>query len=189
MHLIVDLEATCCEIPRVPDINEIIDIGVVVCDDEFNILKTWTSLVKPKINTKLSPFCKRLTSIRQHDVDSAPYLSDAINSFNLWFQENFKITAEKTNWFTWGNWDLKCLITDCERNKISFPFSSHKNLKDIYFVKRQCIGTDKLGIKEVMIREGISLPQKLKLHRGISDATAAALIARFTFLLPEINEK
>jgi inhibitor of KinA sporulation pathway (predicted exonuclease) len=176
MKLIVDLEATCWEIPKVPDLNEIIDVGIVVTDDNYTILDTWTSFVRPKINTKLSSYCRRLTSIRQSDVDAAPYLSEAVSSFHQWYLDKFKLTTKEVVWFTWGSWDLKCLKGDCYRNDVILPFGEHRNLKDIYFVERNCEKTDKLSVKEVLLREGICFADKL--HRGLSDAIATAKIVQ-----------
>lgn len=180
MKLIVDLEATCWEIPKVPDLNEIIDIGIVVTDDSYSILDSWTSFVRPRINTKLSSYCRKLTTIKQSDVDSAPYLAEVITSFHQWYLERFNSTTKEVAWFTWGSWDLKCLTGDCFRNNIVLPFGEHRNLKDIYFVERNCEKTDKLSVKEVLIREGIYFPDKL--HRGRSDATATAKIAQAVYL-------
>ena len=179
MYFIVDLEATCWEVSKVPDLNEIIDIGIVVCDDNYNILDSWTSFVKPKINTKLSGFCKKLTSIKQNDIDSALYLSDVINNFISWFENKFEVNPNQVTWCTWGSWDLKCLTADCNRNGILFPFSNHRNLKDIYYSFRNCDRSDKISLKEVILRENIAFNDKL--HRGITDAFAAAKIAKLIF--------
>lgn len=179
MYLIVDLEATCWEVPCVPDLNEIIDIGIIVCDNEFNEIDTWSSFVRPKFNTKLSSFCRKLTSITQNNVDSASYFPEVMASFNEWFIDRFKTKPNEVIWFTWGNWDLKCLIGDCLRNGIDFPFASHRNLKDIYFISKNCDKKEKLGLRDVIVNENIPFPHKL--HRGITDALAAAKIAKLIY--------
>ncbi len=182
MRLVVDLEATCWEVPNTPDLNEVIDIGIVVCDDQYEILDTWSSLIKPKTNVKLSSFCKRLTSIKQQDVDSALSFPQVISNFNLWFFEKFQTNPKDLIWFTWGSWDLKCLTEDCLRNEVPFPFASHRNLKDIYFKIKKCDKKDKLSLKDVIERENIIFTQKL--HRGITDALAAAMIAKIIHPFP-----
>ena len=77
----VDLEATCDEVgvhesPRslvvVPDQMETIEIGLVVIDFEsLVIVDEFQRFVRPQINPTLTPFCKKLTSIQQVDVDGA----------------------------------------------------------------------------------------------------------------------
>jgi len=186
MYFIVDLEATCWEIPKTPDLNEIIDIGIVVCDDQYSIIDSWTSFVRPKFNLKLSSFCKKLTSIKQIEVDEAPSISEVICSFNDWFTVKFKTNPKDISWLTWDNWDLKCLISDCLRNQIDFPFSSHYDLKYIYSIIRKCKKSDKLGLREVLDRENIICPDNL--HRGLVDAIVAAKIAKsiYPFELDQI---
>jgi inhibitor of KinA sporulation pathway (predicted exonuclease) len=180
MNFIVDLEATCWENPRIPDLNEIIDIGIIVCDDRYERIDSWESLVKPKFNTRLSVFCKRLTSIKQSDVDSAEHIEQVFARFCKWCKEN---GYDPTNhvWYTWGSWDLGCLISDCERNKISFPFGEHRDLKTIYMQRRNLSSREKCNVKDVIIRE--NLGDGLGLHRAITDATAAAKIAKLVFEL------
>lgn len=178
MYLVVDLEATCWEKPKVPDLNEIIDIGIVVCDNEYNVIDTWSSFVKPKTNTSLSSFCRKLTSITQADVDSASYFGEVLPLFVLWMEEKFK-SVDSLVWYTWGSWDLKCLTSDCERHSLKFPFGEHRNLKDIYSEIRACSKKDKLSLKEVISRESVYFPYKL--HRGLTDAVAAAKVAKILF--------
>jgi len=86
MYLIIDLEATCWEAPNTPDINEIIDMGIVVCDSSYEVISSWNNLVKPKIRTKLSPFCRRLTSITQESIDKAALFESVIFDFREWFR-------------------------------------------------------------------------------------------------------
>jgi len=180
MYFIVDLEATCWENPRTPDLNEIIDIGIIVCNDSYEKIGAWESLVKPKFNTRLSGFCKRLTSIKQIDVDSAEHIEQVFDRFYKWCKES---DYDPTNrvWYTWGSWDLGCLIGDCERNKISFPFGEHRDLKTIYMQRRNLSSREKCNVKDVLIREGLG--DGLGLHRAMADASAAAKIAKLVFEL------
>jgi hypothetical protein len=180
MYLVVDLEATCWESPKCRDLNEIIDIGIVICDDSFTILSSWSSLVRPTINTKLSPFCIKLTKIQQSQIDSAKPLNDVIKDFVTWFNQNFNQESQQVLWYSWGDWDVKCLNNDCERNNISFPFGEHRNLRNIYAEKRNNGNNNKCSIKQVLIKENITHINKL--HRGLSDAQAAAHIARCIYL-------
>lgn len=178
MYFIVDLEATCWENSKTPDLNEIIDIGVIVCNSSYEKINSWESLVKPKLNIKLSGFCKKLTSIKQADVDSAEYLEQVIDRFYQWCRDN-KYDSANHIWYTWGSWDLGCLIGDCERNKISFPFGEHRDLKTIYMQRKNFSSREKCSVKDVLIREGLG--DHSGLHRAMADASAAAKIAKLVF--------
>jgi len=178
MHLIIDLEATCWEVPKVPDLNEIIDIGIVVCNDLYEILDTWESLVRPTINPKLSPFCKKLTAITQDQIDKADTLDLVFKNFSQWFMMKFNLDHQVISWHTWGTWDLKCLKNDCIRNLIQFPFGEHVDLKEKY-TKKRSLTSGKNGLQTALEQE--KFEPSTHTHRGLSDALGAAKIAKLLF--------
>ncbi|MCC9640123.1 exonuclease, partial [Clostridioides difficile] len=53
---------------------ELISIGGVLVDNEFNTIDNYYSLVKPKYNKILSNKCKNLTKLNQLDINNAPNL-------------------------------------------------------------------------------------------------------------------
>jgi inhibitor of KinA sporulation pathway (predicted exonuclease) len=85
-YVIVDLEATCWE-GRDNSKNEIIEIGAVLVSGQRRILSEFEGFVKPLMHPVLSSFCKTLTSIRQDQVDQAPYFYEAVASFRQWIEE------------------------------------------------------------------------------------------------------
>jgi len=75
MYLIIDLEATCWERNEGHyGENEIIEMGAIVVDDDYEIIGEIQRFARPVRNPILSEFCKKLTSIKQSDVDSAQAL-------------------------------------------------------------------------------------------------------------------
>lgn len=176
MYFIVDIEATCWEKPKVPDLNEIIDIAIIVCDDQYQIQSTYHSLVKPIVNQTLSPFCSKLTGIKQSDLSAAPTLDVVMNEFKSWFTTNHDSDANSITWYTWGDWDLKCLMNNCDRQSISFPFGKHANMRTMYIAKRNYGVNYRCNLREVVTKENIyHLPKQ---HRALHDARALASIAR-----------
>lgn len=179
MYLIVDLEATCWEEKNKKDLNEIIDIGIVVCDNNYDIVETWSSLCKPKVNSVLSPFCRKLTKIKQEEIDSSCFFIDTINSFKEWFCYNFKRQSKDINWYSWGDWDLNCLSNECKRNEIEMPFKDHIDLKEEYSKFYNYKNGEKISLKAISIKEKVEFTQKK--HRGLPDAIAAASIAKIIY--------
>lgn len=177
LRLVVDLEATCFENPKQPDLNEIIEIGIVLCDDNYNILYKWSSLVKPKINKTLSGFCKKLTQIRQEEIDVALEFVDVLALFQKEFETKYGVDTKAIIWCSWGDWDLKCLVNNCKRNSIDIPFGSYENLRTIYINKRNEGINSKCGLRDVVAKENIDVLPKQ--HRALIDAEAAAKIAHF----------
>jgi len=66
-HLIVDLEATCCNDASFPkDEMEIIEIGAVMTLAEtLENISEFQTFIRPVRHPQLTAFCKELTSISQ----------------------------------------------------------------------------------------------------------------------------
>src|SRR6185436_2442801 len=94
-YVIVDLEATCWENTRNTDRMEIIEIGAVLLLSTLNEpVSEFNRFVRPVVETKLSDFCKRLTSITQSDVDGADTFWTAFHEFLDWIgQEPFVLCS------------------------------------------------------------------------------------------------
>lgn len=172
LFLLVDLEATCWERLNVRDKNEIIEIGVCICDIEGNILGQYQSFVKPRINKNLSGFCKKLTGISQSNIDSSNILSYVILDIKKWAESNFCADLKKIKWCSWGTWDIGCIEKDCGRHGIDFPFGDHICLKSLYeeFSGVSC------GLKEAVKREGHEWEGSE--HRALDDAYNSQKIAK-----------
>lgn len=132
-YLIIDLEATCDDQGSVPrDEMEIIEIGAVLLDPApWAITDEFDAFVRPVRNPRLTPFCTRLTSITQSDVDAAAGFREVVGELQRWL-EPYRLTA----WGSWGNYDRRQMQQDCDFHYMPFPLAApHVNLKD-RFTKR-----------------------------------------------------
>ena len=183
-YLVIDIEATCWEkawhVPDIGDVNhvsETIEIGAVMVDDAGTVLDTFQTFIKPIINTKLSDFCKELTTIKQEDVDEAPYFNSAMLSLMAWIGDRKPYV-----FCSWGDYDKNQLTKDCQSHGIIFPLGDkHINLKDEY---ARITGKKKRGIKKIVASlgwewEGIQ-------HRGIDDAKNMARVIKT--IIKELND-
>ena len=59
--------------------REIISVGFIVVDNDYNIQRKYKSFVKPVHSTKLTEYCKNLTGINQSDVDCGKKCNDAFS--------------------------------------------------------------------------------------------------------------
>ncbi|MFT7606508.1 MAG: 3'-5' exoribonuclease 1 [Saprospiraceae bacterium] len=162
--IIYDLEATCWEYKNPGLISETIEIGALKVDNYGEILGSYNRFVKPTINPFLSPFCKKLTSISQEDVESSGDFPKVIAEFKDWIgveeEEEYILCA-------WGSFDKKMLIADCLFHYLDEEWvEPYLNLKDQYQdmkkLHRPC------GLKNAIKREGMEFTGIH--HRGISDA-------------------
>lgn len=178
-YIIVDLEATCWQKGTSPQRMEIIEIGAVKLNEDFEIIDEFDSFVKPVVEPELSEFCIELTSIQQTDVDTAPTFLEIYPEFLKW------IGADEYYLCSWGAYDPKQFMIDCERNVIPYPekFSNHINIK-----KEFCTWQEirPCGMKRAL--QILDIPLEGSHHRGIDDARNIAKIAKVIF--PKIlNER
>lgn len=162
-YIIVDFEATCSDKDEFPKNEmEIIEIGALAIDKtELLKLSEFNAFIKPVLNPKLTDFCKKLTSIREEDVDSAKKFHEVIKEFNIWLsQYNNPIFC------SWGNYDKNQLKHDCNYHNIAYPFNEeHINLKELFSKKQKL--KKRLGVGKALKRAGIEFEGTP--HRGIDD--------------------
>lgn len=167
-YIILDLEATCWE-GKKHGKNETIEIGAVLVNEQKEIVSEFIQFVKPLQHPVLSDFCKKLTSIRQEDVDAAPYFGEAIENFKRWFRYG----TEDYLLCSWGFYDRSQLQSDCAIHGLDDTWvCKHISLKHQY---SQIIGSEKhFGMKRALSKEGFKLEGTH--HRGIDDARNIAKI-------------
>ena len=172
--LIIDLEATCWERNEGHyGENEIIEIGSVILDSDYEILGEIQRFVRPVRNPVLSEFCKRLTSIAQSDVDSAQTFPEVLQDFQNQVEHISGQRLPDLLFCSWGDYDRNQLMRDCVYHKIPYPFGPHRNIKKEFARWRH--------IKPVSIPRAltiIGLPWEGTHHRGIDDARNIARIFR-----------
>jgi inhibitor of KinA sporulation pathway (predicted exonuclease) len=162
--LVIDLEATCDDKGSIPaDQMEIIEIGAVWALPDGQVLDTFTILVKPTLNPKLTPFCTELTGITQSDVDAGNTLIVAFEALKIFSRRHHPTPL---TWGSWGYYDFKQLANDCTRLNIVNPLNDfiHINLKRQFSKKRQ--------IRDVGMSKALELTnQKLdgNHHRALDD--------------------
>ncbi len=165
--LVIDIESTCWKEPRPEDVNEIIEIGITPIDTKSrNILESRNIIIKPE-HSKISEFCRELTTITQEDVESGISFKDACDILvNIYNSKNYV-------WASYGFYDRNQFDKQCKRENIEYPFSNaHINVKLLFALKyslKKYVGmTTALKILKIPLI-GIH-------HRGIDDSRNIANI-------------
>lgn len=172
--LIIDLEATCSNDGIIASQEmEIIEIGAVMLNrSTWEIDSEYQQFIKPVRHLKLTEFCTQLTTITQQDVDTAPTFPEVIPQFKQW------IDSYADNIFcSWGNYDKKQFILDCEFHNLAYPFGlEHRNIKKEFSLY---LGDKKkrFGMAQALDHLGIELQGTH--HRGIDDARNIAAIYKY----------
>ena len=177
VHFIVfDLEATCWEGSPPGKVSEIIEIGAFKVNPYGEVEDRFSRFVKPVLNPFLSSFCQELTSIRQEEVDRARPFPQVIEAFQDWadiWEEDYVLCS-------WGNYDRRMLVQDCQLHRLEHDWAEkHINLK---FQYHQFKRLKKMrGMKHAIEAEGFDFDGTH--HRGIDDA--ANLVKLFVKYIDE----
>ena len=148
--------------------NEVIEIGAVKINKRGEVLDSFSKFIKPTVNPRLSGFCKKLTSIKQDDVNNAQTFPIVIQEFKEWVDINGDYSL-----CSWGAYDKTFFSNDCNLHKLDAGWLEKAvNIKGLY---ANMIGDEKgNGLKNTLKREGFEftgIP-----HRAISDAQNTAKI-------------
>ena len=160
-YIVFDLEATCWEQNNNFKNSEIIEIGAVkykIKDGVLIAVEKFQRFVKPIKNPVLSDFCKKLTSIKQEDVDSADTFDVVMKEFGGFIGIGFCLIS-------WGNYDKIRIKADCEDHGIQLNRFNHINLKQEF---SRITNTKPCGMTKALKR--LNIPLEGTHHRGIDDA-------------------
>lgn len=175
-YVVIDLEATCCDDDSFPrDETEIIEIGAVLVDGRsLAPLSEFQTFVRPVRHRTLTPFCTKLTTITQADVDGAPRFPQAIAALAAFLRDH--AGSGQALFCSWGGYDKNQFRRDAQRHRVALPLGErHLNMKEA-FSKR--LGEPRqYGTGQALRRLGLSFSGTH--HRAIDDARNIARLLPF----------
>ncbi len=170
-YLVIDLEATCCDVNNLPKPQitipkyetETIEIGAVMADARtFEPVAQFSTFVRPVRHPELTEFCTELTTIQQADLVDAPLFPQALAALTDWAGQ-----FSGYLFCSWGNYDRRQFEQDCHYHRIAYPFrGGHVNLKFQFTEQHQL--AEHCHMEAAL--ERTQLPLVGTHHRGIDDA-------------------
>jgi inhibitor of KinA sporulation pathway (predicted exonuclease) len=168
--IVVDLEATCWEGDPPPgQEQEIIEMGVCALEISSGRRQGKRSiLVRPERST-VSPFCTKLTTLTQEQVEQGVSFAEAIEILRQEYRP-----AERT-WASYGDFDRIALQRQCEQRGVSYPFGrTHLNVKNLLAISLNL--PHEVGLDRAL--DLLEIPMEGTHHRGDDDAwNIAAVLA------------
>ena len=136
---ILDLEMTCdgrqedtkfIDDGRMPHSErEIISVGFIIVDDNYELKKIYKTFVKPAHCARLTDYCKNLTGINQSDVDGGKKCNDAFQYIKKFC---FKYRVEKI--ITFGNGDKTAI-----KSSAKFCKKAKEPVKNLYIISSKIV--------------------------------------------------
>jgi len=160
--LVIDIEASCWpgKIPPGQE-NEIIEVGVCLLEIASGERVGRDSiLVRPERST-ISPFCTKLTTLTQAQVETGVSFKAACDLLQTKYQAKNRI------WASYGAYDRQQFERQCHAWRVDYPFGpTHINVKNllalVYHLPREVGLTKALAL--------LNLPLEGTHHRGDDDA-------------------
>lgn len=150
--------------------NEIIEIGAVKLDSDFNITDSISVIVKPQIGKKLRGRVKDLTHITNEDISSGIVFEEAVKKFSDWLGDDENI------FLTWGDGDIRVFSKNYEYffNVDALPFID--NYADAQKYCQSFIDApsgQQIGLSAACEKLGID-PEEFSHHRALDDSLMTA---------------
>ena len=152
--------------------NEVIEIGAVKLDENFNEIEQYSTMIKPKISCKLTDIVKKLTNLTDEDLENG-------STFQRTVEELCEFVGDDGIVITWSDTDLHILIENC---KVFFGTDTVPFVKR-YLDLQKVFGSepDRDGIQPSLIEcageVGIDV-HEYSLHRALDDSLLCAEVLR-----------
>jgi len=173
-YIVLDIEATCWQVPPPGFVQETIEIGACILNPFGELESTFSQFIKPVFHPQLSHFCTELTTIKQEDVSRAKKFLEVIEDFYDWAELD---DEESYCICTWGNFDRNLLKKDCERNDFDTEWLEHhinirQQYQDLRKLKRNT------ALKTALEKENMDWVGRQ--HRALDDAfNLAKIVVKF----------
>lgn len=158
-------------------INEIIEIGAVMLDDDLQEVSRYSSLIRSQIGKKLRGSVKQLTHITNEDLDSGIPFTKALSQLRRWIGNRDNVVI------TWGDGDIRVLIENCRYlNGIEIvPFlSNYADIQAYFHSIFNSPPSRQVGLSAAAQLLGID-ETEFALHRALDDSLLTAEVFRKIF--------
>lgn len=149
---------------------EIIQIGAIKLNSQFNIIDTFNSYVKPEIYKQIHPYVSKMTGITLQTVADAPSFSQVYKDFKKFINTKNPVLC------VWGTGDLKELyrnITFYDLPSKTLP-KSYINIQHYASKYFNNPAGKSIGLQNAI--NILNLKQDKSYHNALNDAYYTALI-------------
>lgn len=146
---------------------EIIDIGAIKVDENFNVIGEFSTLIKPDLYKRLHPYVSKLTKYTIDDFKEAVTFTEAYSNFL-----NF-IGTEQHIFCVWGKNDISILYKNITHHNCNYKHIS-KNYIDIQPIASKFLKYNAHVISLQKACELFGIENKYPYHKAIFDTMYTA---------------
>lgn len=164
--------------PTVP--FEIIEIGAIKLDTDFNQTGQFCEVIKPSIYKRLHSISRDITHLSMNQLNKGKPFKEVFSRFLEWCGEDFMIC-------TWGCTD----ITELQRNMKYHGFPLFKapvlyyDIQKIFSLKYEENKKSRRSLQDAV--EFLNIKQTIPFHRALADACYTAEVIK-TFELSDLTD-
>lgn len=154
-YLSIDLEMS----GSIPGEHDIIQIGAVLVNENFEVLSEFESLVYPENEADFDPGSKKVHGISRFELEEAPSLEEALDDLEFWLQEEGGFSSRK------AMSSLK-LCGQGINNDISFLKAAYHQVNLTWPFAYQCIDLQDISMfyEHILKANGLPSPDRLNLN-------------------------
>lgn len=141
--------------------SEIIQIGAIKTDEDFNYVDKIKLAVRPKYYKRMNPHVEKITGITSTQLMQGETFPMAFKRFSAWCGEDFRF-------ITWGFDDVGVLSDNLALHNLNSSYGSdYINLQLIY--NRQ-VNSEHLQCALSTAAENLGVPVDVRVHDALNDA-------------------
>ena len=179
-HIVIDLEMNALDKKfkdkKIICGREIIQIGAVLLDDQYQEIGYFNTLVKPQYNERIERKFEKLTGISTQMVQNAPVFLEAMEQFFLWCHS----IKDEILIYQWSESDYEQITKELELKKICLNAEDTQllhNFQDFQKEYGEILGLSKaVSLKDAVMYAGVDFLGKE--HDALDDAKNTAALLR-----------
>lgn len=161
--------------------HEIVEIGACRVDRNYQVVDTFSALIRPRLYKKLDKHIKKVTGITEEELSHGGAFADVFADFVKWCGDDAQLV-------TWGRDDFPVLRRNAAFFQCAMPFEPPMDAQLVF--GSACLGNVHQQMNLHMALEHQQIEMEVPEHRAVYDAQCtAALLASINAAVLALDEE
>ena len=149
--------------------HEIIEIGACRVNRDYEVVDTFSALIRPRLYKKLDKHIKKVTGITEEELSLGGSFADVFADFSAWCGEDVQL-------ITWGRDDFPVLRRNAAFFQCPMPFEPPMDAQLVF--GGACLGNVHQQMNLHMALEHQQIEIEVPAHRAVYDAQCTAAMLK-----------